>query len=131
MVFPSPWRLSSRWAGFLNNRPPPTTQTGFSRASSELRSFESAQRAPPGNAKTSFSEVSRLKITSPQVCWQRPQRPLLAQKKGKERPAANPGRTSWLVLADDLASWMLGCYGNQEIRTPKYRPAGRAAELAF
>lgn len=23
-----------------------------------------------------------------------------------------------LILADDLAAWMLGCYGNQEIRTP-------------
>jgi arylsulfatase A-like enzyme len=23
-----------------------------------------------------------------------------------------------LILADDLASWMLGCYGNREIRTP-------------
>jgi len=23
-----------------------------------------------------------------------------------------------LVIADDLAAWMLGCYGNQEIRTP-------------
>ena len=23
-----------------------------------------------------------------------------------------------LILADDLADWMLGCYGNKEIRTP-------------
>ena len=23
-----------------------------------------------------------------------------------------------LIVADDLASWMLGCYGNQEIHTP-------------
>ena len=34
----------------------------------------------------------------------------------KERPALRPNIV--LILADDLASWMLGCFGNQEIRTP-------------
>lgn len=38
---------------------------------------------------------------------------LLAQRK------AEPKRPNiLLILADDLAAWMLGCYGNQEIRTP-------------
>ena len=38
---------------------------------------------------------------------------LLAQKK------AAPKRPNIvLIIADDLASWMLGCYGNQEIKTP-------------
>jgi choline-sulfatase len=37
----------------------------------------------------------------------------LAQKKGDEtRP------NILLIVADDLAAWMLGCYGNREIRTP-------------
>jgi arylsulfatase A-like enzyme len=40
--------------------------------------------------------------------------PLLAQRRRAvaERPNV------LLILADDLAAWMLGCYGNQEIRTP-------------
>jgi len=39
--------------------------------------------------------------------------PTLAQKK----PAARPPNIL-LIIADDLAAWMLGCYGNKEIRTP-------------
>lgn len=39
--------------------------------------------------------------------------PLLAQKKA-EAPRPNVV----LIVADDLAAWMLGCYGNKEIRTP-------------
>lgn len=39
--------------------------------------------------------------------------PLLAQKV-----AAGPRPNLVLVIAGDLPSWALGCYGNQEIRTP-------------
>src|SRR5229473_1676628 len=38
---------------------------------------------------------------------------LSAQKK----PAAAPPNII-LIVAGDLGSWMLGCYGNREIRTP-------------
>lgn len=34
----------------------------------------------------------------------------------KQRPALHPNIV--LIMADDLASWMLGCFANQEIRTP-------------
>lgn len=39
--------------------------------------------------------------------------PVLAQRSAA---AARPNVL--LILADDLADWMLGCYGNREIRTP-------------
>ncbi len=46
--------------------------------------------------------------------------PLIAQKKTPQRP------NIVLVIADDLAAWMLGCYGNQEIRTPNIDLLARA-----
>lgn len=46
--------------------------------------------------------------------------PAFAQKKGAPRP------NIVLVLADDLAAWMLGCYGNKEIRTPNIDTLARA-----
>lgn len=41
--------------------------------------------------------------------------PLAAQKR---TPGAASRPNILLILADDLAAWMLGCHGNQEIRTP-------------
>src|SRR4051812_16815339 len=35
---------------------------------------------------------------------------------GKKTPVARPNIL--VILADDLAAWMTGCYGNKEIRTP-------------
>lgn len=40
--------------------------------------------------------------------------PLLAQRK----PPAGRRPNILLILADDLPAWLLGCYGNQEVRTP-------------
>jgi len=38
---------------------------------------------------------------------------------GQRRAPGAPERPNVvLILADDLAAWMLGCYGNKEIRTP-------------
>lgn len=41
--------------------------------------------------------------------------PVFAQKRSAP-PAERPNIV--FVMADDLASWMLGCYGNREIKTP-------------
>src|SRR6266851_1701760 len=46
---------------------------------------------------------------------------LSAQKK----PAAAPPNII-LIIAGDLGSWMLGCYGNKEIRTPNIDLLARA-----
>jgi choline-sulfatase len=37
---------------------------------------------------------------------------------GLAETRASPVPNVVLILADDLAAWMLGCYGNKEIRTP-------------
>ncbi len=51
--------------------------------------------------------------------------PLLAQRNRRKGP--EPTRPNIvLVLADDLAAWMLGCYGNKEIRTPNIDLLARA-----
>jgi arylsulfatase A-like enzyme len=42
--------------------------------------------------------------------------PLAAQKRGSSTPGDRPNIL--LILADDLAAWMLGCHGNREILTP-------------
>jgi len=39
---------------------------------------------------------------------------------------ATPPPNVVLVLADDLASWMLGCYGNKEIKTPNIDTLARS-----
>jgi arylsulfatase A-like enzyme len=42
---------------------------------------------------------------------------LAAPAWAQKSPPAQPPNIL-LILADDLAAWMLGCYGNKEIRTP-------------
>lgn len=39
-------------------------------------------------------------------------------RKGGAATPTGPRPNILLILADDLAAWMLGCYGNKEIRTP-------------
>ncbi len=48
--------------------------------------------------------------------------PIAAQRSRKAAPPPN----IVLILADDLGAWMLGCYGNKEIRTPNIDLLARA-----
>ncbi|MGH9721542.1 MAG: sulfatase family protein [Bryobacteraceae bacterium] len=51
----------------------------------------------------------------------------LAAPVAAQRNAPEPERPNiLLILADDLAAWMLGCYGNKEIRTPNIDNLARA-----
>ena len=47
----------------------------------------------------------------------------LAQLKGQQA-AARPNIL--VIMADDLAAWMCGCYGNKEIRTPNIDALARS-----
>lgn len=49
---------------------------------------------------------------------------LAAPAFAAKKKAAQPPNIV-LIMADDLASWMLGCYGNQEIKTPNIDTLGR------
>jgi choline-sulfatase len=45
--------------------------------------------------------------------------PLAVQNSAAQKNAAPAPRPNVLfIMADDLAAWMLGCYGNREIKTP-------------
>ena len=44
--------------------------------------------------------------------------PLLAGAQATQKGPAGPRSNLMLIVAEDLAAWMLGCYGNQEIKTP-------------
>lgn len=53
--------------------------------------------------------------------------PLAAQKKQKKgAPDVGARPNILLILADDLPAWALGCYGNQEIKTPNIDRLARA-----
>lgn len=49
--------------------------------------------------------------------------PLAAQRRNAPPP---PRPNVLFIMADDLASWMLGCYGNKEIRTPNIDTLARS-----
>ncbi len=40
------------------------------------------------------------------------------RKKNAAPAPAAPKPNVLLIIADDLAAWMLGCYGNREFKTP-------------
>jgi arylsulfatase A-like enzyme len=44
--------------------------------------------------------------------------PLLARTQMAQKGSASPRPNLVLLVAEDLAAWMLGCYGNLEIKTP-------------
>ncbi|MGJ5820491.1 sulfatase family protein [Paludibaculum fermentans] len=44
--------------------------------------------------------------------------PLFAQRRGKKGDAPGPKPNILLIMADEVPSWVLGCYGNQEMPTP-------------
>lgn len=60
----------------------------------------------------SSSATSAQSFTRRQLLLGASAAPLLAQKQRATQPNV------LIILADDLAAWMLGCYGNREIRTP-------------
>ena len=55
--------------------------------------------------------MQKTKLSRRQLLLGAPAAPAFAQRK-----PATPNVL--IVMADDLAAWMLGCYGNREIRTP-------------
>src|SRR5271157_4387402 len=44
--------------------------------------------------------------------------PLLARTQMAQKGSASPRPNLVLLVAEDLAAWMLGCYGKLEIKTP-------------
>ncbi|MDX1982286.1 MAG: sulfatase-like hydrolase/transferase [Bryobacteraceae bacterium] len=53
--------------------------------------------------------------------------PLAAQRRDRKKGPEPPSKPNiLLIFADDLPAWALGCYGNQEIKTPNIDLLARA-----